>query len=263
MSSRQKLALPQGVTDEQVRDQLGRILRVESFARSPQLSRFLRFAVEKGLAGEDDQLKEITVALEVFDRSADFDPKVDPIVRVEAGRLRSKVRDFYDTVGADDRLWVGLAKRGYRPVVRLRPQSEPSAKSYSECPSVAVLPIEDLSLGGELTPLSKALTAQLTHELALDGVWEVAARTSIRGFRDSPEDIRKIADRVRVASLLEGAVQQVEDQLRLQLRLVDAQSGRATWAGTFEAPVNDLSQAQATIARKTIAALRALGTGRG
>lgn len=264
MSLRQKLALPKGVTDKQVRDQLDRILCAESFLRSPQLSRFLRFAVEKGLAGEKNQLKELTVALEVFDRPADFDPKLDPIVRVEAGRLRSKVREYFDTVGADDRLWVGLAKRGYRPVVRVRRRaSENKAETPPAVagPSLAVLPIEDLSLDGALTPLAKALTAQLIHLLALDSPWDVAARMSIREFRDAPEDARKIADRVKVTSLLEGALQQpADDQLRLQLRLVDASSGLVTWAGTFEAPLGALPEAQQTLADKTIAALGPLGS---
>ena len=259
MTAPQKLALPKGVTDGEVRRQLDRVLRAESFVRSPQISRFLQFAVEKGLAGDKDQLKEITVALEVFERPADFDPKLDPIVRVEAGRLRNKVREYYATEGASDPLWVGLAKRGYRPVVRLQ-AAKPAPGPLPDGPSLAVLPIEDLSLDGKLTPMAKALTAQLIHLLAIDGTWEVAARISIRKFRDSPEDAREIADQVNVAFLLEGALQPADGQLKLQLRLVDAKSGRANWAQTFEAPLSDLAVTQNSLARQTVAALRAHGS---
>ncbi len=247
-----------------MRAQLERILCAETFGRSQRLSAFLRFVVEKGLAGELDELKETTVALEVFERPADFDPKLDPIVRVEAGRLRNKVREYYDSIGAKQPLWVGLAARGYRPVVRKRSEpAEEAAEKLAPRPeraspdplSLAVLPIEDLSIGEELGPLAVALTDRLIHTLALDGKWEVAARTSIRQYRQEPDDAREIGAQVNVSWLLEGSLQNTLDTLRLQLRLVAADSGLATWAATFEAPSDPPAAAQDRLARKTVEAL--------
>lgn len=258
--SRKVLGLPNGVEPADVKNQLQRILQSDSFQRSPQLSDFLRFAVEKGLSAEQHLLKETTIALEVFGRPVDFDPKVDPIVRVEAGRLRNKVREFYETTGCRDRLWVGLASRGYRPVVRMNGNEEesvPGRQHFREGPSLAVLPIEALSFETDLTPISKALTAQLIHGLAVDGAWEVAARTTIRKFRDDPVSAREIGDQVNVESLLEGSLQIVENNLRLQLRLVNVKSGLATWAATFEEPTDPMAEAQESLVRKAVEALRA------
>jgi len=62
------------------------------FSLDGRLRRFLEYVVEKSLGGEENQLKEYTIGLAVFDRGADFDPRIDPIVRVEAGRLRHKLQ---------------------------------------------------------------------------------------------------------------------------------------------------------------------------
>lgn len=69
--------------------ELERILKSPGFARNERMSRFLRFVVGQHLAGCDDALKESVIAVEVFGRSLDFNPKPDPIVRTEAARLRA------------------------------------------------------------------------------------------------------------------------------------------------------------------------------
>ena len=81
-------------TADQVRDQLDRILASEAFANADRLSRFLRYIVERTLAGEGDRLKEYAVGVGVFERNEQYDPRVDSIVRVEAGRLRAKIDEY-------------------------------------------------------------------------------------------------------------------------------------------------------------------------
>jgi len=80
---------------DEVRRQLSRILADQRFARSPRLQDFLRFTVEKSLAGERESVKEYVIAVEVYGRPESYDPTVESLVRVEAGRLRSKLRDYY------------------------------------------------------------------------------------------------------------------------------------------------------------------------
>src|SRR6266508_3700740 len=77
-----------------IRGQLHRILTHPLFARSERMGRFLRFAVEQALQGNDTDLKEYSIGIEVFDRQHSYDPRVDPIVRVEARRLRSKLQAY-------------------------------------------------------------------------------------------------------------------------------------------------------------------------
>lgn len=96
-----------------VRAQLARILASPGFANADRLSRFLRFVVERTLDGEGDQLKEYRLGTEVFDRSPDYDPRLDSIVRVEARRLRSKLAEYYEGPGASDPTVIRVDKGGY------------------------------------------------------------------------------------------------------------------------------------------------------
>ena len=75
-------------TREDVLGQLEKVLGSELFQSAGRLSRFLRFVTERALAGESERLKEYVIGVEVFDRDAQYDPRLDSIVRVEAGRLR-------------------------------------------------------------------------------------------------------------------------------------------------------------------------------
>ncbi len=84
------------------------------------MSRFLRFLVERHLAGSDNQLKESVIAVEVFGRKPDHDPSRDSIVRTEAGRLRGRLAEYYVTEGKEDGVIIDLPKGGYTPAFRLR-----------------------------------------------------------------------------------------------------------------------------------------------
>jgi hypothetical protein len=114
------LPVPDGVTVEAIQAEVDRILASETFAHAERLRRFLRFTVEQAVRG--DPLKEHLVGVKVFDREPSYDPRVDPIVRVEAGRLRSKLREYYGTQGRDDPILVDFPKGSYVPAfARKRP----------------------------------------------------------------------------------------------------------------------------------------------
>src|ERR1700722_19338418 len=101
------------VDSKQANAALGRILATPAFVRSPRLAQFLRFAVEQRLSGCADAPKEIEVGSQVFGRGADFDPRVDPVVRVQARLLRFKLHEYYETVGKTDPIRIDLPKGSY------------------------------------------------------------------------------------------------------------------------------------------------------
>ncbi len=105
---------------EDVRRQLGRLLASDGFANADRMSRFLRYVVERTLAGEADRLKEYTIGVDVFDRKEEYDPRIDSIVRVEAARLRSKVDEYYNRPGADDPIVIRLRRGSYIPAFEER-----------------------------------------------------------------------------------------------------------------------------------------------
>jgi hypothetical protein len=100
------------LSPDAVRGALERILMSVGFMKSRQLNRFLRYIVEKTLEGQTDELKAYTIAIEVLDRSTDFDPQFDPLVRVRAGRLRRALERYYLTDGVNDPIRIDLPKGG-------------------------------------------------------------------------------------------------------------------------------------------------------
>ena len=113
-------SVPPGISVESVRQQIERILRSRAFAPSVRLSTLLRFIVERVLQDPPADLNELQIAREVFAKPDSFDPRVDPIVRVHASRVRTKLRMYYATQGADDPILVELPPRCYLPVISRR-----------------------------------------------------------------------------------------------------------------------------------------------
>ena len=100
-----------------IREQLVRILNRGPFHQSKRRQRFLEYIVNETLAGRGERLKGYNVALEVFDRPETFDPTVDNLVRIEAARLREKLREYYGTDGRSDTIHIEVPKGSYRPHV--------------------------------------------------------------------------------------------------------------------------------------------------
>src|SRR5216684_3292683 len=101
---------------ERVRAQLDRILASAIFANAERASSFLRFVVERALEGHSGEIKESVIAVEVLGRNpSSFDSKSDPIVRVEAGRLRDRLSSYYQGEGEADHVLIALPKGGYVP----------------------------------------------------------------------------------------------------------------------------------------------------
>jgi hypothetical protein len=100
-----------------VRAQLRKILLSEAFVRSRRMQRFLEFIVEETLAGRGDQLGEYCIGMAVFDRGADFEPALDPIVRVDARRLRVKLLEYYSHTRSAllGDVIIQMPKGGYTP----------------------------------------------------------------------------------------------------------------------------------------------------
>ncbi|MGA8764061.1 MAG: hypothetical protein WB562_14440, partial [Candidatus Sulfotelmatobacter sp.] len=99
--------------DAAVRRELECLLASRALRDSDHLKRFLRYVVEHTLAGEADRLKEYRVGVDVFGRPASFDPKVDPVVRMAARRLRAKLREHYENGGQGALLRIEIPKGGY------------------------------------------------------------------------------------------------------------------------------------------------------
>jgi tetratricopeptide (TPR) repeat protein len=103
---------------DEIRAALARMAESESFRGSPQLVAFLRYVVEATLRGAADRIKGYTIAVEALGRTDDFDPQADPIVRVEAMRLRRALTRYYDNGGKHDAVAIDLPLGSYVPMFR-------------------------------------------------------------------------------------------------------------------------------------------------
>jgi hypothetical protein len=103
---------------DSVARELETILASHVFARAERSVRFLRFVVEMALAGKRGELKETVIGVYVFGRKPDYNPRVDPIVRMEAAKLRMRLKDYYSNEGSGNPVVIQLPKGGYGPVFR-------------------------------------------------------------------------------------------------------------------------------------------------
>lgn len=120
------------VTREEKLEQLERILQGRTLHGAESLRAFLRFVVTREIEGQDAQLKEYVIATEVFGRGTDYDSRVDSTVRVQAGRLRTKLQDYYAHEGRFDRVVIDLPKGQYLPVFFYSSSAETAAENGAE-----------------------------------------------------------------------------------------------------------------------------------
>lgn len=115
------------IAQEAIREELSRILESSIFVQSDRLGRFLRYTVETTLAGDAETLKEYVIGTEVYQRKPPYHPSVDSIVRSEARRLRSKLREYYESVGRNDSVFIYYRPGSYVPAFRRRDNQEGSS----------------------------------------------------------------------------------------------------------------------------------------
>lgn len=164
------------VPEERVRAALDRMVESEMFRDSPQLAAFLRFVSEAELRGESDRIKGYTIGVEALGRSKDFDPQTDPIVRVEATRLRRTIERYYAGPGANDPVVVTISPGSYVPSFRFRAaDAEPPASPGA-------------SAGGQ-------------RKLRIAGLAGVAACVLLAGYFLYPRS----ADRIAIGPLQPGS----------------------------------------------------------
>jgi hypothetical protein len=122
---------------EEARAEVESVLKSAAFVRSPRLARLLQYLCAKYFAGESDQIKEYHIAVEVLERPESFDPAQDAIARVEVHRLRKRLREYYETEGADHSLRIVIPIGQYAPAFVSAHADE---HGYTSHESAAVLP---------------------------------------------------------------------------------------------------------------------------
>lgn len=172
------------VTAEEVEAQLQRVCASPQFAASERLKAFLRFVVGQTLAGRARELKEYTVAVAVYERGTDFDPKIDSIVRSEARRLRTHLDAYYAGPGSGDPIRIAMPRGGYATTVQRQPTAAPSAVTTHESasPAAATMPRRSRRLRAATWALPLVVVAMSAIGLAIVRSGPAPSRTVLRAL---------------------------------------------------------------------------------
>lgn len=249
--------------------ELDNVLASDSFAQSPRRRRFLEFIVSETLASRGGHLKGYRIGLEVFEKPPSFDPVLDPVVRVEAGRLRDRLREYYSEQGLGDPVVITLPKGSYTPEFEFRPA--PTTASIARAsgtaadtgsvattvkPSLAVLPFRNVGEDQAHDYLADGLTDTLITDLSKVSGLVIVCRQSSFAYRDSDMPLAEIARRFRVRYLILGSVQRSAQRLRIAARVIDSETDATIWAERYDREMGDLFAIEDDVSRNVVQALR-------
>jgi TolB-like protein len=262
-SSQQKKVDPfRAISTREIQAELNKIFMSGAFTNADRMKRFLKYVVDQSLLGNDGDLSEYGIGLRVYDRDDAFDPRLDSIVRVDAARLRSKLREFYDSEGRSSPIRIEIPKGGYKATFskRTRPRPEISAqrlaKETSDAKTIAVLTFADLSPERDQEYFGDGIAEELMFALSRVPKLRVVSQTSVFAFKGKGIDVRDIGSQLGVEHILEGSVRKAGQKLRITVRLTDVVSGFNTWSEVFTCELKDVFAVQEEIARSVAEALR-------
>jgi TolB-like protein len=252
------------VRPDSVQRHLEKVVVSAEMCRSKKLCQFLRFTVQEVLRGHGSELKEYAIAVGVFKRGREFDPGADPIVRVQARRLRSKLARYYQSEGRDEPIQIEYPVGGYSPVFMRRTPSEGAARPMlppvptgesDTAPRIAVLPFIDVG-PEDSQSFSDGLTDELIHALSSWPGARVVARASCFQFKGKSDDVRRIGEWLAVSVLVSGSVRREGSRLRVLVQLIDAETGLNLWSQSYECEMDGMLATQFKISREVAETLQ-------
>jgi len=232
-------------SEQPVREQLQRIVASATFQQGDRLKRFLTFIVNEAIAGRRNELKEYVIGVQVFGKEESFDPRTDPIVRVQARRLRAKLVSYYREEGRADQWIIELPKGGYAPTFKRRDAPvlvrRSIAAALASRNTIVVSPFADHSAAKNLDYFCQGLRDEIVHHLArFPNLRILASNADTSG-----------------ALVINGSVRQSGDRLRVAAQLVDSTSGCYVWSESVDVLLSDGIHGQEQVADRIVQKLEA------
>lgn len=216
---------------DDIRRELARILASPNFDASERNRHFLSYVVEEALAGRAGRIKAYSVATEVFGREPKFDPQLDSIVRIEAGRLRRSMERYYLTDGRASPLRIEIPRGGYAPV--FTDTSPVALPPLASAPHVLIAAFEEEGDQSAFPTFTRGFARSLIVALTrFTGLRVFGAETALR----HPAEVGPGAARRELEAdyLVTGQTSLGPDRFGIEVLLIEAASGRAVWAEAFE-----------------------------
>ena len=224
----------------EIQGQLARIQESPEFMASEAQRAFLHYVIAKTLAGQADEIKGYTIATEVFGRSPDFDQATDPVVSIQANKLRRALERYYLVAGQADPIRIDIPKGSYVPTFQacdemtaIAPPASPKADSPGGVgldtgwPILAVQPLVNLTGNPDLDPMGIVIASEIATEITRCQEIQVYIQ---------PEERRKQRGSDSGAQfVLRGRIHQEATCLKMNLVLTDPCTGRQLWADAHHA----------------------------
>ncbi|SDT23477.1 hypothetical protein [Bradyrhizobium canariense] len=244
-------------SEDEIRGQLARIVSNTAFATSDRPRRFLSYIVDQTLVGNSKRLKQYCIATEVLGRPSSFDPEIDPVVRLEAGKLRRAVENYYLRDGAQDPIVISIPKGSYVPTFSWPALSNTKIESANtltatnhhrhnitwlpvpEFHRLAVLPFATVARDADTVEFSRGLHDQLVVELARYQELSVFVVDSLGEYIDPATAVLDIAKGFSSRFILSGSIRRGSASIRTTMRLHDATTSSILWSESFDADLND------------------------
>ena len=227
-----------------IEEQLHRILSSPEFDATARQKKFLRFVTQMFLEGRAGEIKGYTVATEVFGRKTDFDPSTDPIVSIEARRLRRNLEHYYLTAGRRDRVQITIPKGSYVPSFLFQTGADSSSSSpeiepnnnerVDPWPSVLIRPFRNFSEGTGPNYMAEGCVTELAIELS--------RYQDIRVFMKPSDPAVQSMEEPPARFSIEGSVRYKPHNLNVAVQLFDQKTHRQVWGDVYECDMktNDL-----------------------
>jgi len=216
---------------EDINEQTRRILDFPMFKSSPVLSRFLEFIIFETVHKREIQIKEYSIAIHVLNRSRDFNPTGDSIVRIHAGRLRRALNDYYLTVGIYDPIIITIPKGCYvpefsesesgKPLARILPVSQ----EISNKPYVAIFPFRSVTekegIPEFLMGVQEQLSEQLLsfHDISVIGYFSDELNAKIKS------NVLEAGKLAGADYIITGSLTYIGDHIRVAINLLVTATG--------------------------------------
>jgi adenylate cyclase len=225
---------------ESIQHQVNRILASPEFKATDVQKSFLTYVVETVLAGRSHEIKGYTVATQVFGRGEDFNQATDPIVSIQANKLRRALERYYLVAGQNDPIRIDIPKGTYVPVFQQQnhPSSEPPLQKSRKTepavahtwPTIVVQSFENLTGDRDLEYMGIGIAT----EIAL----EITRYQEIRVLRQTPGERQRRAADVGARFVLCGSIKPDVNGLKVIVNLVDGLTGVHIWGDSYSTDLN-------------------------
>jgi TolB-like protein len=246
-------------THEEIFTELESVLTFTSLKSSPILSKFLRYIVEETLNENQHLIKEYSIAINVLNRSADFNSNDDAVVRIHAGRLRRILNEYYLTIGQNNSLTIDIPKGCYIPRFIRREHNRkedarPIVPPHDDTnPIIAIFPFKSFTNKQNLDIFSLMLCEELSAELSLFEDISVVGNFSSEMISKINQNIMEAAKSIGADFIITGNIQCNDKTLQIRVNLLNSKTGEFVMTKSFDhIDIKDIHQIQSEITHSIV-----------